>query len=324
MAWNAPLILPPLGSVWQQATPDASFSGDIGTVRWEDSLFILAGDNATAIELQTSPDGRTWTQRTAPTGNYGADTDNPLAAKAGEYMVRGSTNKVRYSSDLSSWATRPAGAETVDKHHIVTNGTRWNTFPNSGTTPAGRYSSDDGVNWSDHTGTVSGIDPSALKYVGSYLLCGMTENGGTSRAAINYSSNGTAFSVMTSTYLPSSAAYTTRDFAYSSTHSKYYACCSNEGTTAAKIYAASDPTDAANWSAVATLSSTKLYAMAEKNGIVIAVGVKSGNICVYYSQDGTNFIEAQVPTIAQTLYGVAAGTNFFCAVGTGGTIIFSY
>lgn len=143
----------PFGQVWtQQTSPNVNWRG----VTYGGGQFVAVG-YATAFAstsiVATSPDGETWTSRTAV--NNGAWKSvaygNGVYVAVSSGHTSGSDDYIMSSTDGITWTTRTNNTDPLD---IVVYGN--GTFVALGTTPSFTYTSTNGTSWTKHS-TLSGF-----------------------------------------------------------------------------------------------------------------------------------------------------------------------
>lgn len=140
------------GRTWTARTPGSSFSGTFYDCHWspDASLYIAVGSNE---EIQTSPDGVTWTRRNTNVGPYlyGVHHDGTNFIAVGATTLAGGTAQVMTSPDGTTWTGRTPPTSTDRLEAVVTDGAG-NAVAVGQSTSAGfgriAYSSDNGVTWS--------------------------------------------------------------------------------------------------------------------------------------------------------------------------------
>lgn len=151
---------------------------DFDKVQYVNGNYIAMGGTGSATNLLTSPDGTTWTTRTAGTAIY-----NAAAFGAGLYVVVGAAGAVFSSPDLVTWTSRTTTANVFNdivfaNSIFVATGTS-NTF----------YTSPDGVTW-----TVRAAPGSMNRIIYANSLFVAIGNSG----VIGTSTNGTTWTTRTS------------------------------------------------------------------------------------------------------------------------------
>lgn len=92
------------GATWTARA--STITGELLKVRWGNGLFVVLGGSATTgDEIETSPDGITWTNRANPVTPAGL---NDLHFAAGKWVAVGSTGEVITSPDGITWTDRSA------------------------------------------------------------------------------------------------------------------------------------------------------------------------------------------------------------------------
>lgn len=89
-----------LGS-WATSTPAAAYAGDFNGIAFGAGVFVAVGENG---EIQTSPDGITFTHRTAAGGFTGLFTDVTYAGA--QFVAVGANGEVQTSPNGITWTRR--------------------------------------------------------------------------------------------------------------------------------------------------------------------------------------------------------------------------
>lgn len=138
------------GDTWAAANTVESTSCAVDALKWAPSagLFVAGTSRTVTTNIETSPDGVTWTQRTAPNSHARREA----AANATRIVVIAatSTNKCITSEDGITWTERTLPA-TADWKSITWNAERGLFMVVDGTNVA---TSPDGITWSAVVATV--------------------------------------------------------------------------------------------------------------------------------------------------------------------------
>lgn len=191
-----------VASHWTVQTQAAAFAGSFYAATFSAALglFIIAG---TTGEIQTSPDGVTWTHRTA--GSSYAGTIQDIAVGSGIVVFVGTGGEIQSSTNGTAWTRRVTGAMTwtnvvwsgaefitfsvtsADTQRS-TNGTTWAAIASQflarsaafgngiwvsmvdGATTTIRTSTDGGLTWTAFATTFGGTARGAVRYLGGSLF----------------------------------------------------------------------------------------------------------------------------------------------------------
>lgn len=95
------------GVTWATRTPDASYTGAVLNIHYDNGLWVFVGVSG---EIQTSPDGTTWTQRT-PDASYALNI-NGIFYGNGLWTFVGVNGELQTSPDGITWTARTSGVAT--------------------------------------------------------------------------------------------------------------------------------------------------------------------------------------------------------------------
>lgn len=95
------------GRTWTSQTADDSFSGNFYAAAYANGVFVIAG---VLGELQTSPDGVTWTQRTS---GFGSDTIRQLAVRGSDQSIVAIGENGVWTRSIDSFDTSPTGGTVL-------------------------------------------------------------------------------------------------------------------------------------------------------------------------------------------------------------------
>jgi hypothetical protein len=93
-------------------TAGSAYAGNFGDVIWANGLYVALG---TAAEIQTSPDGITWTRRF----NTAGFTWGRLAYGGGKYVAVGSTGRALWSTDGILWNSANVTAMSTGPFNVI-------------------------------------------------------------------------------------------------------------------------------------------------------------------------------------------------------------
>lgn len=107
------------GETWTVRTPDASYSGRFSAVCYAAGLFVAVGQSA---EVQTSPDGETWTSRNSAAG----PTLEGVAYDGTEWVAVGVNSGAGYvltaASAATTWSVQTAPTFTTALQAVASDG----------------------------------------------------------------------------------------------------------------------------------------------------------------------------------------------------------
>tara|TARA_R110000744_G_scaffold154666_1_gene269738 strand:- start:1130 stop:3571 length:2442 start_codon:yes stop_codon:yes gene_type:complete len=144
------------GATWTART--SGFSNDVRCVTWspDDALFVAGGGGG---ELRTSPDGITWTSRTA---NVGSNAINQVAYGGDAYVIVANGGGCASSTNGTTWVARSPGhgSEHINGAAYGPMETRGgvDTFVICGGAGKVSYSVNGGVSWTNVTSPGFGTD----------------------------------------------------------------------------------------------------------------------------------------------------------------------
>lgn len=146
--------------------PNANFTALAST--YGGGLFVVAGGasgGATTTLIATSPDGTTWTNRTAPA----TTTLNALAYGGGVFVAGGGAGTIHTSPDGVTWTTRTFPSTLVDVRAITYGNDRFIAVTSDNSFVA--RSTDGGVTWVNRTNAPTGVSRSVAYSEELRLFC---------------------------------------------------------------------------------------------------------------------------------------------------------
>jgi hypothetical protein len=163
------------GSSWTVRTPGGTPAGSLHAVAYGNGLWVAVGNSG---EIQTSPDGVTWTKRTAAA----ADNLGGIAYGGGLWVAVGgitTTPKIQTSPNGITWTTRTPAAATGGLTAIVYGNSEFVAVGVSANVGQVQ-SSPDGITWTKRA-DLGNYPPQGITYMaGCYAVC--TDNGKASPA----------------------------------------------------------------------------------------------------------------------------------------------
>lgn len=136
-------------------------------------LWVAGQVVGSAPYIATSPDGVTWTDRSAQAGTWGA-----IAYGAGVFVAvgRSGTNRIMTSPDGITWTVRTAPTSQDWRSVVFADG----IFVVVGNSTTAVLTSPDGITWTQRTGSAANSWQAAT--YGAGLFVAVSTNGGTTRA----------------------------------------------------------------------------------------------------------------------------------------------
>lgn len=105
----------------QTRTGGGGFAGTVNGLVWSGSLWVAVGVDSTA-DVQTSPDGITWTHRTHSGFNGGSDYFSDVAWNGSVFCAVGRLGEIQTSPTGTTWTHRTADASYAGVFYAIT----WN------------------------------------------------------------------------------------------------------------------------------------------------------------------------------------------------------
>jgi photosystem II stability/assembly factor-like uncharacterized protein len=276
-----------IGQFWY--TPSGFSSSGIGTgasdVAYTTDGWVVAVDT----NLVTSPNGTTWTTRTA---NVGSATINTVAGANGAYVLGTATGQLRYSNTLSGWttvATSNFGTSAINGIAANDNGTLWIAVGNNG---AIRTSTDITTTWTTVTSNSSDSFNSIAYGNGTWVAGGIN---GTLRT----STDGTTWTTQTSNF----GATVIRNVAYGN---GFFIAGGDSGQIRT-----SDSTGTTWTTRTSNFGTTTINSIAYSGSRWVAVG-NTGQVRT--STDGVTWVTETINLGETNIKGVAFGNGLFVAV----------
>lgn len=178
------------GTTWTaQTTPTTT--GDVSWrgIAWGNGMFVAVSDTGTGTRVMTSPDGITWTMRTAAADN----SWRRIAFGAGRFVavaMTGTANRVMTSDDLGvTWTARDTTGKDNDWRDIAYAG---GLFVVVGATGTGNriMTSPDGITWTLQTSTAD-VSWVGVTHGSGFWVAVNTNAVGTARAMSSVDLNST-------------------------------------------------------------------------------------------------------------------------------------
>ncbi len=283
------------GTVWA-TTSVAGNNDNWGDVIYAEDQFVAVGYSGDD-RLMTSPDGLTWTVRTAPEAN----SWRGIAYGNGRYVAVSNTgtNRVIYSLDGINWAT--SSAAQANQWYAVTYGNGTFVAVSRDGTDRVMYSYN-GINWAT-TSAAEVKEWWGITY-GNGLFVAVTTTGGSNQ-------------VMTS---PDGINWTAR--ATTGIDGDWNAVTYGNGRFVAVSYNNdlvmwSD--DGINWTASDVPNNDDWWDVTYGDGLFVAIGTSTAHSnLIMTSPDGITWTSREVPDGGESWYGIGYGNGRFVGVGYGG------
>ena len=288
------VCLPELGAspfrqVWTERT--SGTGNNLSDVTYGQSLYVAVGQTSTIL---TSPDGVTWTSRSAPTSMSLIDD---IAFANGVFVACGlATNPIIYSADGITWSIG-SGPSPATAKGVAYGNSKWVVVASG----AVYISTNNGVSWTTTISIAALNNVTSLSFANGYFIAS------TSTPTLVRSSDGLTWTDVT----PSGAG----QFVDITFVRPYYVALDVTG----QIFISEDGT---SWTKTRDADGDTWKTITSGDGMMVAVASSSGGDNVITSINGTEWIRRSgIPNYAWN--GSGFGNGLFLAVGDSGKIMTS-
>ena len=288
------VCLPELGAspfrqVWTEQT--SGTGNNLSDVTYGQSLYVAVGQSSTIL---TSPDGVTWTSRSAPVSMSLIDD---VAFANGVFVACGlATDPIIYSTDGITWLIG-SGTSAAAAKGVAYGNSKWVVVANT----AVYISTNNGVSWSATTAISALANVTSVSFSNGYFIAT------TSTPTLVRSSDGLTWTDVT----PSGAG----QFVDITFARPYYVALDVTG----QIFISEDGT---SWTKTRDADGDTWKTITSGDGMMVAVASSSGGDNVITSINGTEWIRRSgIPDYAWN--GSGFGNGLFVAVGDSGKIMTS-
>ena len=288
------VCLPELGAspfqqVWTEQT--SGTGNNLSDVTYGQGLYVAVGQSSTIL---TSPDGVTWTSRSAPTSMPLIDD---IAFANGVFVACGlATNPIIYSADGITWSIG-SGPSPATAKGVAYGNSKWVVVASG----AVYISTNNGVSWTTTISIAALNNVTSLSFANGYFIAS------TSTPTLVRSSDGLTWTDVT----PSGAG----QFVDITFARPYYVALDVTG----QIFLSEDGT---SWTKTRDADGDTWKTITSGDGMMVAVASSSGGDNVITSINGTEWIRRSgIPNYAWN--GSGFGNGLFVAVGDSGKIMTS-